>query len=393
MAAIEVNNLICQNIKHKNGEIVGFCIDEKCTEKNKFSCLECFFDQHSQHKMVKLDELNKILSKINLNNKKYLEENKNKVEKYTSAFLTQKQKIQEFKNKFISDIENKINDFQSNIEKQYKDLYFQGKNAIISKNLEKLEEFFGGNAAPILKIDLNNLSEIINNVYFNHCKETDGQLNNYNKNVENKVDNSKLEELSKKVSDFIHNLEQTSKTLFYNDNKPKQIKNTNKNFDFQWCNKTYDTYKFLYELSNYNKNGRKVLEDETMTILRAKDGLKNNCLYKFRFKIGRIYEGDFDVGIGTDNIGGTCWLRNSESICLSSSGVFNLGMNMDDSQLLQNNDIVDIEVDTKNKQFKGTINDKLICVLDYSLQDIYIMVAIRNNGNYIETLDANSTPL
>ena len=59
---------------------------------------------------------------------------------------------------------------------------------------------------------------------------------------------------------------------------------------------------------------------------------------------------------------------------------------MDNSVKLKDKDIVDLEINTKigNKYFKGYINNKLVCLIDFDIKDIYIMAAMRNVGSYIE---------
>ena len=73
----------------------------------------------------------------------------------------------------------------------------------------------------------------------------------------------------------------------------------------------------------------------------------------------------------------------------------NLDINMDDSIKLKDNDIVELEIGTeeKKKYFKGLINDKLVCLLDFELNDIYIMAAMRNTSNFIEVLKYDVTPI
>jgi hypothetical protein len=52
----------------------------------------------------------------------------------------------------------------------------------------------------------------------------------------------------------------------------------------------------------------------------------------------------------------------------------------------QDKDIVELEINTKegHKYFKGSINNKLVCLIDFDIKDIFIMAAMRNVGSYIE---------
>ena len=152
---------------------------------------------------------------------------------------------------------------------------------------------------------------------------------------------------------------------------------------------------FFYELSNNNTKAIKKFSQGTMTVLRSKEMLNDNCLYKLRFKIGLKNVGDYDLGIGTDRTGESCWLRTKESICISNTGVINLDINMDNSVKLKDKDIVDLEISTKsgNKYFKGYINNKLICLIDFDIKDIFIMAAMRNVGSYIDLESYEAIPL
>ena len=171
----------------------------------------------------------------------------------------------------------------------------------------------------------------------------------------------------------------------YFSNKPK----------FEWCEVTYSGYDFFYELTNNKTKGTKILSNGTMTVLRAKEKLENNFIYKIKFKIGLKNGGDYDLGIGTEKCGESCWLRNKESICISNVGILNLDMNMDNSFKLKDNDIIDLEISTKEKQkyFKCLVNDNLVCLLDFDLNDVYIMAAMRKNSNYIELLKYDVSPI
>ena len=63
---------------------------------------------------------------------------------------------------------------------------------------------------------------------------------------------------------------------------------------------------------------------------------------------------------------------------------------MDNVSKLKDNDILDIEMNTKGKvkYFKAIWNNKLICVLDFEFDNAFIMAAMRNIGNYIEVLES-----
>ena len=72
---INFPDICCQFPNHQSNKICAFCIDKKCQEKLKFVCFDCIFVNHSQHKIIKINELNKIL------NSKLIEYNLSKDEK------------------------------------------------------------------------------------------------------------------------------------------------------------------------------------------------------------------------------------------------------------------------------------------------------------------------
>ena len=203
-----------------------------------------------------------------------------------------------------------------------------------------------------------------------------------------------LENFKKEFDNYIKD-QFSSIQKYINDNYLIMPNNFFNSKGFEWCEQTYSGYDFFYELSNNKTKGVKTLSNGTMTILRAKEMLENNHLYKIKFKIGLRNNGDFDVGIGTEKVGDSCWLRTKESLCISNTGVLNLDLNMDNSITLRDKDIVYLEISTEegNKYFEGHINGKLICKLDFYLDNVYIMAAIRNTNNFIEVLEYKDSPL
>jgi hypothetical protein len=321
------------------------------------------------------------------------------------------EKIKQLKKDMIELIEKKINSVLEELSNKY--LYLDGQNLQKYQNLKEYEEFFVGNAAPIQKIDLNKLSEICSNIYKDtkdcHISESSSSLSNssssYKMESSSENDNrpvntrqadsekilkvkKAMDELNKDVDDYINK----QKSFFNNYLNSQFLFNIN---SFEWCKKTYSSLNFYYQLEKNNWKGIKTLSNGTMTVLRAKEKLFDNYKYKIKFLIGLNSNGDFDLGIGTDLAGDSCWLRTRESICISNKGILNLGINYDNTKYLKDNDIVDFEIITSEnkKTFKTSINDNLIFNLDYDLKDVYLMAAIRNTGNFIEVLEYEASPL
>ena len=419
--SLELNNLNCQIEKHDNGDIVGFCIDDNCKEVNKFCCLNCFFDTHSQHKVVKLKELNTFIQGRYKIYKKTVEEEKEVFDAYKNNELMNAEKIQKFKKEMFEQIEKKVKTFLEELSNKYMNL--NEKKIQDFTILKEYEDFFIGNAAPIQKIDLNKLSGICTNIYkvslnnptSSPLSNSDSEAaslsvnmkpmlnpvntNTINPNNENQEKKNKLKkainEINKEFDDYV----KRQKT-FFNNYLNSQFLNDELNFlsassKFEWCRKTYNQHNFYYQLEKQNMKGTKISSNGTMTVLRAKEKLQNNYKYKIKFLVGMNYIGDFDLGIGTEKAADSCWLRNKESICISNTGILNLDINYDNSIKLKDNDIVEFEIITldNRKSFKGSINDKLVFDLDFNLEDVFIMAAIRNTGNYIEVLEYDSSPL
>ena len=398
---LELDSLNCQFIGHSGSQIIGFCIDEKCKEPNKFACSECIFDNHSQHRLVKIKELNTLIQTKYKDYKQNLDEEKKTIDVYKASELENIEKIEKLKKDAINEIENKTNNFIQELKNKYNELI--NTNAKSFANLKEYEEFFIGNAAPIQKPDHNKLSEICFNIYKESHKSSGTPsegASKYEKPTKKQKEKKKqqnnfiLENFKKEFDNFVKD-QFSSIQKYINDNYLNMPNTFFNSKGFEWCEQTYSGYDFFYELSNNKTKGVKVLSNGTMTILRAKEQLEDNHLYKIKFKIGLKNNGDFDVGIGTEKVGDSCWLRTKESLCISNTGVLNMDLNMDNSITLRDKDIVYLEICTSegNKYFEGHINGKLICKLDFYLENVYIMAAIRNTSNYIEVLEYKDSPL
>ena len=367
----ELNSLTCQIKEHSNLKIIGFCIQENCTQKNKFACQECFFDIHSGHKLIKIEKLHELIQSKLKEYKSYEEDEKKNSELYNKYEKIQMNNIEQFRQKLTSELNEKINQYKEKILKKIKGI--NNNENKINMSIKNYEEFFVGNAAPVQRPDLVKLSDICYNIY----SEKDPIIKNDNFDI-NKIKHL-YEENNRQAEEFLKN----QYSIF--------LKYIRKNFliskyGFEWCTKTYGGYDFFYELSNNNTKATKKSSQGTMTVLRSKEPIFDNCVYKLKFKIGLKNLGDYDVGIGTDKTGESCWLRTKESICMSNTGIINMDLNMDNSIKLRDKDIVELEINTKegHKYFKGSINNKLVCLIDFDIRDIFIMAAMRNVGSYIE---------
>ena len=291
--------------------------------------------------------------------------------------------LEKLKKKIISEIETKINEYKNKYKMKLQSIINNDNK--ININMKHYEEFFVGNAAPIQRPDLSKLSEICAKIY----KEKDYKNVGINNNDINNKMRLLFEESNISLEDFLK-IQYKSINTYINQQflASKSV--------FEWCKKTYGGYDFFYELANDNTKATKKFSQGTMTVLRAKEPLYDNHLYRLQFRIGLKNVGDYDVGIGTDKTGESCWLRTKESICISNTGVINLDINMDNSIKLKDKDIVNLEINTQigKKTFKGYINKKLVCLIDFDIQDeIFIMAAMRNVGSVIELESYEIFPL
>ena len=371
----ELNNMTCQIKEHSNLKIIGFCIDENCHSINKFACQECFFDNHSGHKLIKIEKLNDIIQNKLKDYKNILEDEKKRAELYDKYEKDGISTLEKLKQKIFSEIEQKINEYKDKLKKKLQGI--NNNENKININMKHYEEFFVGNAAPIQRPDLTKLSEICSKIYKEKDNKNEGlNYNDYNNNRIRLL----FEESSKSTADFL-------KAEYISINNYIKQRFLISRFVFEWCRKTYGGYDFFYELANDNTKATKKISQGTMTVLRAKEPLYDNNLYRLQFRIGLKNVGDYDVGIGTDKTGDSCWLRTKESICISNTGVINLDINMDNSIKLKDKDVINLEINTQigKKTFKGFINKKLVCMIDFDIQDnVYVMAAMRNVGSFIE---------
>ena len=372
----ELNNLTCQIKEHTNMKIIGFCIEDNCVYKNKFACQECFFDIHSGHKLIKIEKLNEIIQSKLRDYKNYLEEEKKSNDLNAKFENIQKSNLDGLKKKIISEIDEKIGEYKEKLKRKMKGNNNNNIDNINTSMIRHYEEFFVGNAAPVQRPDLFKLSEICFSIF----KDKDKLLLNNNSNIDNNKNKRFYEELNKSTEDFL-------KSQYILISKYIKQNFLISKYAFEWCKKIYGGYDFFYELTNNNTKATKKLSQGTMTVLRSKEPIYDNHLYRLKFRIGIKNMGDFDVGIGTDKTGESCWLRTKESICLSNTGVINMDINVDNSNKLKDRDIVDLEINTKigNKTFKGSINNNLVFLIDIEIKDtIFIMAAMRNVGSFIE---------
>ncbi len=248
-------------------------------------------------------------------------------------------------------------------------------------------------------MDLCKLTELC----FNICKEVNEEKEKVKNekgkhktlsSINNKKINDELEHINKSIDMYMK--EQSFSFLnYFNENFLKMSKYViNNKRHFEWCNKTYNNCRFGYKLSNNNSKGTKIKSCCLTSILRSKEKLENNFIYKIKFKIGIIDDGRFDIGISKEQSSDFYYLGNNESLCFSTKGLLVYGERIGECYL-KNNDIIDLEICTKigNKTFKGSVNNKSVYSFDFDLDDIYIMASMNRISSYIEVLEYYVIPL
>ena len=116
----ELNNLTCQIKDHSNMKIIGFCVQENCLNKNKFACQECFFDNHSGHKLIKIEKLNEIIQSKLRDYKNYLEEEKKSNDLNAKFENIQNSNLDGLKKKIIYEIDEKNREYKEKLKRKMK---------------------------------------------------------------------------------------------------------------------------------------------------------------------------------------------------------------------------------------------------------------------------------
>ena len=235
---INLPDICCQFPNHQSKKICAFCIDKKCQEKLKFICFDCIFDNHSQHKIIKINELNKIL------NSKLNEYNLSKDEKLIINKLNLEKKkeisniINSLKEKIINQINEKFELFKEDIYKYFFELDEQKENKF--EKIQKYEKFLNSNATPTKKKEMLELSKICSDIY----TEYDGNYNKKKINIEEIENNYK-----KKLNNIFQKFLETFQTFSLN--QTELIKNFLKN-NFLIFPNFKNNIKKSFEWSNMN---------------------------------------------------------------------------------------------------------------------------------------------
>lgn len=345
---IKLNEIKCFN--HPNNNIVGVCIDQNCRENNKHMCVDCIFEKHSGHKIIKSNTLEDDYSKkIN----SILPE-----EKYINSELL----------KFMNNLRRQINNIKIKVNKIldqfYEDVLKDINNNKILKPYNELELI--KNDYPPRNIEqLNKLIEILLIIY--NTKE-----NTYNNEKKIKFQQSLhiYEEIIKEKLNFLEN----------------SLNNLNFKYDHlsTWSTVTYDSHDFYYKLE---ENCTKVIKNSkggTITICRGEKNLEKGKKYKLEYLIN-YNNGAFDAGFGDEKQGSYNWLRDKFGYGITSKGIYILGKKVKSDINLINTKKISFIIDLINYTSEIFIDEQKIYNFNINKDLIYYpMIAIRELNNSVK---------
>lgn len=367
--------LICKIEGHNLQKIVGFCIDDNCKESNKLVCLECIFTTHSQHKLIKINELEKQINQL-----KEDYEN-NRVDKEVVSIVVKTENniddnLKKLESIFIENLTTKMKDYSFNMKNYIKELSENHNDQYIEELINHSNSYYSSNEElsqyllKLYKYISSNKGNNSNNEQKDHKTEIIESLYKLESQF-----NSYIKTQTELVSDFINKqfLSLSKKSLF------------DSNVNFEWSNKTYGSYGFFYIISPDKLTATKINPDGTITILRAKDKLALGMNYRLEFLIKSDKCGDFDIGFGKDSIGNTCWLRTAGSYALTNMGVYIEGKLLFNKAKIIDKDKITMEIKLNKAPYEGTfyINDKKVIDFPIEINEIYPMCAIRKTNNSI----------
>lgn len=375
----------CGNEGHDGSKLVAFCVDKSCTFPNKFVCLDCIFQFHEQHKMIKLkliqDKLNANLeSELLVNDEdaitSKLRDSEEKIKMEVEKIKTNILEIFNNKvNNFIVEVNERILEHHKVVKSETFDPQILTKKEVKHLNKDEMDlltNFLNSNYA--VQVDSLNMSQVDSLANNNKHKNPVSELDKFDENFKKYI-----QEVSKSVTEYLNTKFLVAPcNLLFSDN-----------LYFEWTEKTYGNYGFLYQLTNGKLTATKVQNDGTITILRAKDKLNFNENYYIEFVIDCKKGGDVEVGFGKDSIGPSCWLRSVGAYGFTNQGVYENGKVSKKDIKVEDGDIVGMEIYLKSNQkyCKVLKNMKSVSEFKIDIEEVYPMCAIRKIGNSITVRD------
>jgi hypothetical protein len=364
----------CAEEGHSDAKLVALCIDKNCAIVNKFVCLECLFNQHEQHKVIKLKQIqDKINESINNGSAdESLEVLKNKLKETEDKIQLE---LEIIKTNILEILNNKVNTFITDTYDQFLKLFDKSKEdmdlvRLLRKDIKMLTPDELNGMTTYISSNFLNQSVIVNEGDNNRINKKCPleELEKFNNNLKAfLLDNNKL------ICEFLNSKFFSNYNILFN----------NSNLTFEWTNKAYGNYGFLYTISSNKLTAHKSASDGTITIVRSREKLGQENYY-IEFLIDSKKGGDIEVGIARDSVGTSCWLRTQGAYGVTNMGIYEYGKLVKKDEKIEDGNIIGMELNLRSsKMGKIFKNTKQIHEFKIDIDEVYIMAAIRKVGNSI----------
>jgi hypothetical protein len=365
----------CIEEGHEDGKLVALCIDKNCNIPNKFICLECLFNQHEQHKVIKLKQVQDKLNEVMHNGSadESVEVFRNKLKETENKIQLE---LENIKTNILEILNNKVNIFITDTYDQFSKLFEKSREDIdvvrlIKKDFQTLTQDELTTLTGFITSNFLSQSVVIDEGTTTTSQNKKCPLEELDKYINNLrpflADNNRI------ICDFLNNKFLANYSLLFN----------NSNLVFEWTNKAYGNYGFLYTLSTNKQMATKSTSDGTITIIRGRDKLGQENYY-IEFLFDSKKGGDIEIGIGRDTVGTSCWLRTQGAYGITNMGIYEYGKLVKKDEKIEDGNIVGLELNMRTAK-TGRIfkNTKLIHEFKIDIDEVYIMAAVRKVGNSI----------
>jgi len=355
----------CPIETHEDNKLIFFCIDPTCLSQTKLGCIDCLYDFHEQHKTVKLKNIE---AKMNFNLKSELENEELLLEK----------KVKSIEENIIINIEHLRTDILEILNYKTNKFIEEVRNKLIDNNNNKtfdLKKLLANEVKDLTKEDQFLLTNIIKENFIQESSNTEVKIKSNNEIIKFETafkQNFSL--ISKQIKEYLNT------KLFGSVNSI-----LNEGSEFEWSDKTYANYGFLYTLSNNNCTATKSLNDGTITMLRSAQKVEEGKFYTIEIVPDIKKLGDFDIGIGNDSVGSNCWIRAIGGYGITNVGIYSNGRVIDSNKKLNHDDSIVLEIDMKvEKVMRIKKNGSFLMELKLEIKPpIYFFCAVRKVGNSV----------
>lgn len=363
----KLDNINC--FKHPNNKIVGICIDQNCKNEDKYMCVDCIFESHSGHQMIKSGVIEDL---YNQKKNDHSGPNKNVNDEYSKFEKNLKSKIDEIKIKL-----------NESVEKLYKVILEDFKKATnIKNNSEDVNvdmDIIINNYPPKNKEELNKLVGELIKLYNN--KNNTNNEDNINKPTPNNINNQEDKLWIDNLIKYYDKVLQAKKKDLENYISEIKLFKIEK---FEWSTQTYGKYGFYYKLEENNSKATKTSGEGFITICRGNKPLQKGKKYKVDYYIDYI-EGQFDVGFGDNGEGEMGWLRGENLYGITNDGIFVNGKKNEDYKIKKENKKITLIIDLKNNATEIFMDGRQLYNFMMKPENTYYpMIAMRKLNNSVK---------